>query len=80
MAGCCDAVLAIDASAEALARTRENAALSEAFFLDIVSGAAADAHATVSLVEKRLQSRDHPLLLNVSETYYLKCLVLRRLA
>ena len=49
-------------------------------FVDIVSEAASDAHATVSLVEKRLQSRDHPVLLNVPETYYLKCLVLRRLA
>jgi 23S rRNA (cytosine1962-C5)-methyltransferase len=54
--------------------------ISESLFLDIVSEAAADAHAVVSLVEKRLQSRDHPVLLNVPETYYLKCLVLRRLA
>jgi 23S rRNA (cytosine1962-C5)-methyltransferase len=54
--------------------------ISEPLFLEIVGEAAADAHATVSLVEKRLQARDHPVLLNVPETYYLKCLVLRRLA
>jgi 23S rRNA (cytosine1962-C5)-methyltransferase len=54
--------------------------VTEAMFLDIVSEAARDAHATVSLVEQRQQARDHPVLLNVPETYYLKCLVLRRLA
>jgi 23S rRNA (cytosine1962-C5)-methyltransferase len=44
-----------------------------------VASAAADARATVALVEKRMQSRDHPVLLNVPETHYLKCLILRRL-
>ena len=52
----------------------------EALFLEVVQAAAADARATVSLVEKRLQSRDHPVLLTVPETYYLKCIVLRRVA
>jgi 23S rRNA (cytosine1962-C5)-methyltransferase len=54
--------------------------VTEGMFVEIVSEAARDAHATVSLVEKRLQARDHPVLLNVPETYYLKCLVLRKLA
>jgi 23S rRNA (cytosine1962-C5)-methyltransferase len=54
--------------------------VSEAMFLDVVSAAAADAGAQVSLVEKRAQGRDHPILLNVPETYYLKCLILRKLA
>ena len=54
--------------------------VSEAMFLDIVSAAAADAPAEVSLVEKRTQGRDHPILINVPETYYLKCLILRKLA
>jgi 23S rRNA (cytosine1962-C5)-methyltransferase len=54
--------------------------IGEAAFLDIVTEAARDAHATVALVEKRMQARDHPVLLSVPETYYLKCLVLRRLA
>jgi len=31
-------------------------------------------------VEKRRQARDHPIVLGVPETYYLKCLVLRKLA
>ena len=54
--------------------------VSEAMFLDIVSAAAADAGVEVSLVEKRAQGRDHPILINVPETYYLKCLILRKLA
>jgi len=51
----------------------------EAAFVDVVSSAASDAHATVTMVEKRTQGRDHPILINVPETYYLKCLVLRKL-
>lgn len=54
--------------------------VSETMFLDIVSEAAVDAGATVTLVEKRSQGRDHPILLNVPETYYLKCLILRKVA
>ena len=54
--------------------------VSEDMFVDVVSAAAADAGVEVSLVEKRAQGRDHPILLNVPETYYLKCLILRRLA
>jgi 23S rRNA (cytosine1962-C5)-methyltransferase len=52
----------------------------EATFGAVVLGAAIDAGAQVTLVEKRMQGRDHPVLLGVPETYYLKCLVLRRLA
>ena len=44
----------------------------------ILAEAAADAGATVSVVEKRRQARDHPVLLGVPETYYLKCFVLRK--
>ena len=29
------------------------------------------------MVERRTQSRDHPILLTVPETHYLKCLILR---
>jgi 23S rRNA (cytosine1962-C5)-methyltransferase len=54
--------------------------VSEPMFLEIVSDAAADAGVTATLVEKRSQGRDHPILLNVPETYYLKCLILRRIA
>jgi 23S rRNA (cytosine1962-C5)-methyltransferase len=52
----------------------------EALFLDVIHEAARDAHATVAVVEKRLQARDHPVLLAVPETSYLKCVVLRRMA
>ncbi len=53
--------------------------VSEDLFLEIVEQAAADARATVALVEKRQQARDHPVLLNVPETHYLKCLILRKM-
>ena len=36
-------------------------------------------HAAVSVVEKRMQGRDHPVLMGAPETYYLKCAILRRL-
>ncbi|MGH9328679.1 MAG: class I SAM-dependent rRNA methyltransferase [Terriglobia bacterium] len=49
----------------------------EAEFLGAVASAALDAHRTVSVVERRTQSRDHPILLTVPETHYLKCLILR---
>jgi 23S rRNA (cytosine1962-C5)-methyltransferase len=52
--------------------------VSEAMLLDVVGQAAVDARRTMALVEKRMQARDHPVLLSVPETYYLKCLVLRR--
>ena len=49
----------------------------EADFLEIIAAAALDAHRTVTVVERRTQSRDHPILLTVPETHYLKCLILR---
>ena len=52
----------------------------EAMFGEVVFGAALDAGASVTIVEKRMQGRDHPVLLGVPETYYLKCFILRRLA
>jgi 23S rRNA (cytosine1962-C5)-methyltransferase len=54
--------------------------ISEAMFADIVYDAAVDAQAHVTVVEKRMQGRDHPVLLGVPETYYLKCFILRKLA
>lgn len=53
--------------------------VSEADLLEAVASAALDAHRTVAVVERRTQSRDHPILLTVPETHYLKCLVLRTL-
>ena len=51
----------------------------EATFGQTVYEAAVDARVHAGVVEKRMQGRDHPVLLGVPETYYLKCLVLRRL-
>jgi 23S rRNA (cytosine1962-C5)-methyltransferase len=53
--------------------------VSEAGFLEVIASAALDAHRTVMVVERRTQSRDHPILLTVPETHYLKCLILRAL-
>jgi 23S rRNA (cytosine1962-C5)-methyltransferase len=49
----------------------------EELFLEMLLEAARDAGRQVQIVEKRTQSRDHPILLTVPETYYLKCVVLR---
>ena len=54
--------------------------VSEAAFAEIVYAAAVDAQAHVTVVEKRMQGRDHPVMLGVPETYYLKCFILRKLA
>lgn len=51
--------------------------VSEADFLGVLASAALDAHRAISVVERRSQSRDHPILLTVPETHYLKCLILR---
>ena len=51
-------------------------AVSEQDFLDVLNEAAQDAHRSVRILEKRTQARDHPILLGVPETYYLKCVVL----
>lgn len=51
--------------------------ISEADLLGAIASAALDAHRTISVVERRTQSRDHPILLTVPETHYLKCLILR---
>ena len=51
-------------------------AVSEQDFLDVLNGAAQDAHRSVRILEKRTQAKDHPILLGVPETYYLKCFIL----
>jgi 23S rRNA (cytosine1962-C5)-methyltransferase len=50
--------------------------LSEPEFLEIVREAAADAHRQARLVERRGAARDHPALLSLPESHYLKCLIL----
>jgi 23S rRNA (cytosine1962-C5)-methyltransferase len=49
--------------------------LSQADFLEMLAAAARDAHRTVRLAEVRGQAKDHPILLNVPETGYLKCVI-----
>ena len=50
--------------------------MSEAALLEVVAQAALDARRTLRVLERRTQSQDHPILLTVPETLYLKCLVL----
>src|SRR5262249_10649702 len=50
--------------------------VSEAMLLQIVAEASLDANRTVRVLERRTQSQDHPILLTVPETHYLKCLIL----
>ena len=54
--------------------------VSEGAFADVIAAAAADARIDVAVVEKRMQARDHPVLMTVPETYYLKCFILRKVA
>jgi len=49
----------------------------EELFLEIVAQAAIDARRRVQVVEKRMQASDHPVLVGVPETYYLKCVIAR---
>jgi len=53
--------------------------IDDASFEHTVLSAAADAGRTVQVVERRGAARDHPTLLGVPETRYLKCLILRAL-
>jgi 23S rRNA (cytosine1962-C5)-methyltransferase len=45
-------------------------------FLGVVTDSARDVHRTVRLLENRGQAKDHPILLQVPETAYLKCLIM----
>jgi len=49
--------------------------VSEAMLLEVVAEASLDAHRTLRVLERRTQALDHPILLTVPETHYLKCLV-----
>jgi 23S rRNA (cytosine1962-C5)-methyltransferase len=51
--------------------------INEDTFLNVLSEASTDARRTVQIIEKRTQSRDHPILLTMPETYYLKCMIVR---
>jgi 23S rRNA (cytosine1962-C5)-methyltransferase len=49
--------------------------VSQSSFLEMLASAAVDAHRTLRLIEVRGQAKDHPVLLNVPETAYLKCVI-----
>jgi 23S rRNA (cytosine1962-C5)-methyltransferase len=51
--------------------------MSEAMLLEIVAAASLDAGRNLRVLERRTQSQDHPILLTVPETHYLKCLILQ---
>jgi 23S rRNA (cytosine1962-C5)-methyltransferase len=50
--------------------------MSEALLLEAVAAAALDARKTLRILDRRAQAADHPILLTVPETLYLKCLIL----
>ncbi|HEV3332945.1 MAG TPA: class I SAM-dependent rRNA methyltransferase [Bryobacteraceae bacterium] len=50
--------------------------VSEAAFLELLAQAALDTKRTLRVLERRTQAQDHPILLTVPETHYLKCLIL----
>ena len=50
--------------------------VSPAEFTEVVRAAAGDAGRRVRLIERRGASSDHPVILNIPETEYLKCLIL----
>jgi 23S rRNA (cytosine1962-C5)-methyltransferase len=54
--------------------------VTEAALLGIVAEAAIDAGKTLRVLERRTQAPDHPILLTVPETHYLKCLILEVMA
>jgi 23S rRNA (cytosine1962-C5)-methyltransferase len=50
--------------------------MSEGAFYEVIAQAALDAGKTLRVLERRTQASDHPILLTVPETMYLKCLLL----
>jgi 23S rRNA (cytosine1962-C5)-methyltransferase len=51
--------------------------LSEEMFLDIIAQSALDARRRLQVIERRGQASDHPVLLGVPESHYLKCVIAR---
>ncbi len=50
--------------------------VSEAALLELVASASLDTGRKLRVLERRMQAQDHPVLLTVPETLYLKCLIL----
>ena len=51
--------------------------MQEEMFLEVIAAATLDARRRLQIVEVRGQSSDHPVLLGVPETHYLKCVIAR---
>ena len=49
--------------------------VTEADLLGVIAEAALDTNRQLRILERRTQSQDHPILLTVPETHYLKCLI-----
>ncbi|HXJ85255.1 MAG TPA: class I SAM-dependent rRNA methyltransferase [Candidatus Binatia bacterium] len=49
--------------------------VSQSSFLEMLASAAVDARRTIRVLEVRGQAKDHPVLLNIPETKYLKCVM-----
>jgi 23S rRNA (cytosine1962-C5)-methyltransferase len=49
--------------------------VSEADLLEVTAEAALDTNKQLRVLERRTQSQDHPILLTVPETHYLKCII-----
>lgn len=49
--------------------------MTENIFLEVLTDASRKAKRDLRLVEKRTQAADHPILLTMPESYYLKCLI-----
>ncbi|HEX4809704.1 MAG TPA: class I SAM-dependent rRNA methyltransferase [Bryobacteraceae bacterium] len=49
--------------------------MSESHLLEIIASAALDCGKQLRVLERRTQARDHPILLTVPETHYLKCII-----
>jgi len=51
--------------------------MAEADLLEVLAAAAADVGRAFRVMDRRTQSKDHPILLGFPESQYLKCLALR---
>jgi 23S rRNA (cytosine1962-C5)-methyltransferase len=51
--------------------------MSEGLFAEMLAEAARDAGCWLRVLERRIQSGDHPVLMSVPETLYLKCFILQ---
>ncbi len=49
--------------------------MTEARLLEVIASAALDCGKQLRVLERRTQAQDHPILLTVPETHYLKCLI-----